>query len=355
MQNRYTGDIGDYVKYGLLRALTEDRRLGVAWYLFPDEPARTGASGAANVSRPPFTATRPPHTGDGRHIEYLQSPDCWRSRDPDLFDTLKRIVKEGRRCVAAVEDSGILMEAKFSNEILSARDSSPGKYRQRCDWRSRWFERVQDALRDCDVVFADPDNGLCEDDKFRPGTMKCWKRLPLHEAKMLAEGRTAIIYHHNTRFPGGNRKEIEYWMKRLGSETLALYWRAWSNRTFFIVNSAPDMKERLKQFVQEWGPEAELISNTGMNYEPEIRSSIERQPSFTVEEMTLSQMKSRFRSEWILIGDPDTDRALNVRSGKVLHHSKDRDEVYRKAISLRPMRSAVMYTGRIPEDTAIIL
>ena len=30
MQNPYTGDIGDYVKYGLLRALAEGRRLGVA-------------------------------------------------------------------------------------------------------------------------------------------------------------------------------------------------------------------------------------------------------------------------------------------------------------------------------------
>ena len=71
--------------------------------------------------------------------------------------------------------------------------------------------------------------------------------------------------------------------------------------------------------------------------------------------MTLSQMKSRFPDEWILIGDPDTDRALNVRGGKVLHHSKDRDEVYREGISLRPTRCAVLYTGRMPEDTAIIL
>ena len=33
MQNRYVGDIGDYVKYGLLRALADGRQLGVAWYL----------------------------------------------------------------------------------------------------------------------------------------------------------------------------------------------------------------------------------------------------------------------------------------------------------------------------------
>ena len=37
MQNRYVGDIGDFGKYGLLRALYHGRQLGVAWYLCPDD------------------------------------------------------------------------------------------------------------------------------------------------------------------------------------------------------------------------------------------------------------------------------------------------------------------------------
>ena len=72
-------------------------------------------------------------------------------------------------------------------------------------------------------------------------------------------------------------------------------------------------------------------------------------------EMTLAEIESEFDSEWVLIGDPMTDEALNVLEGKVLHHSKDRDEVYRKAVSLRPGRSAIVYTGRIPEGTAVVL
>ncbi len=41
MQNRYTGDVGDFGKYGLLRALCSDDgkrklKLGVNWYLVPD-------------------------------------------------------------------------------------------------------------------------------------------------------------------------------------------------------------------------------------------------------------------------------------------------------------------------------
>ena len=73
------------------------------------------------------------------------------------------------------------------------------------------------------------------------------------------------------------------------------------------------------------------------------------------EVLSLAEMESRFTSEWVLVGDPETDESLEVRSGKVLHHSRDRDEVYRKAIALRPGRFAVLYMGEIPEDTAIVL
>ncbi len=72
-------------------------------------------------------------------------------------------------------------------------------------------------------------------------------------------------------------------------------------------------------------------------------------------EMTIEEIESQFDSEWVLIEDPKTDEELKVVGGRVLHHSKDRDEVYRKAVSLRPKRSALIYTGEIPEDTAVVL
>jgi hypothetical protein len=73
------------------------------------------------------------------------------------------------------------------------------------------------------------------------------------------------------------------------------------------------------------------------------------------EQMTIEEIESQFDSEWVLIEDPRTDEELKVLGGRVLHHSKDRDEVYRKAVSLRPKRSAVIYTGEIPEETAVVL
>ena len=72
-------------------------------------------------------------------------------------------------------------------------------------------------------------------------------------------------------------------------------------------------------------------------------------------EMTYEQIKARYDSEWVLVGEPETDEALNIRSGTVLHHSKDREEVYRRALELRPPRAAVMYAGTMPEGTAVVV
>jgi hypothetical protein len=71
--------------------------------------------------------------------------------------------------------------------------------------------------------------------------------------------------------------------------------------------------------------------------------------------MTIGEIESQFESEWILVDEPETNEQLEVLKGKVVHHSKDRDEVYRKAVALRPKRCAILYTGEIPEDAVIVL
>ena len=73
------------------------------------------------------------------------------------------------------------------------------------------------------------------------------------------------------------------------------------------------------------------------------------------EVMSLAEIQARFESEWVLLEDPETSESLEVTRGKVLWHSKDRDEVYRKARELRPKHSAMLYTGRLPKEAAVVL
>lgn len=71
--------------------------------------------------------------------------------------------------------------------------------------------------------------------------------------------------------------------------------------------------------------------------------------------MTVEEIESQFESEWVLVEDPEVNESLEVQSGIVRYHSKDRDEVYRKAVALRPKRFAMLYTGTLPDDMAIVL
>lgn len=224
MQDRYAGDIGDYAKLALLRALSPGVSLGVAWYLYPDEN----------------------HNEDGRHISYLDQPAKWRGLDRELYDYLAVTVRSERN-VAALE--GILANGRFARRPITTGDYPADK---RSAARTLWFEEALVALEGCDLVFADPDNGLIDDGAHRRRDRKFGKQMPLSEALQLARGRQAVIYHHNTRYPGGHDLEVSAWQDRLGPGTIAVRANAYSCRTFFIVNASEATRARAITFAERW-------------------------------------------------------------------------------------------------------
>ena len=78
-------------------------------------------------------------------------------------------------------------------------------------------------------------------------------------------------------------------------------------------------------------------------------------PSSEEQILTVEAIQARYDSEWVLVADPKLNENLEVISGQVLWHSKDRDEVYRKARELKPKNSAFLYTGSVPDDAVIVL
>ena len=136
MQDRYVGDAGDFGKYSLLNAVSVEQKLGVAWYLFPDEG----------------------HNADGKYVGYLDRPHEWRAKDPEAFDILSSLVAEGRRNTLAVQESGLLGEGTvFSRRSFPSANLVPSA---RSIARQEWFAQTRADLEDCEIVFADPDNGL---------------------------------------------------------------------------------------------------------------------------------------------------------------------------------------------------
>jgi hypothetical protein len=70
---------------------------------------------------------------------------------------------------------------------------------------------------------------------------------------------------------------------------------------------------------------------------------------------TIDEIRARYPSEWVLIGEPQLDEGSRLQAGRVLFHSPSRDDVDRKAVELRLPHFAVRYLGTLPENTALVL
>lgn len=73
--------------------------------------------------------------------------------------------------------------------------------------------------------------------------------------------------------------------------------------------------------------------------------------------MTIEEIEQKFDSEWVLIADPQTDAQLNVLSGEVVHHDKDRIAFDREVLRIpnHPKHFAVLYIGGETEEMEYVL
>ena len=212
MQNRYTGDIGDFGKLGLLRQLSRTGlSIGVNWYLTPDET----------------------HNSDGRHIGYLKN-DAFRTCDEQLWSVLGKIVDAGKRQVNALEHPDIL-RATFYSQML---DFAGANKTERQILRWEWHNRAIQQLQNCDIVFVDPDNGLIV--PSAEGTPKSNKFvLPLELAEYYRAGASVIYYQHKARRPDefymAQNKQLIVSGAFPGVGNLGLKFKTTSQRYYFFL------------------------------------------------------------------------------------------------------------------------
>jgi hypothetical protein len=171
MKNQYFGDINDYRKYGLLRALQSSSPGGllVAWILTPDDGGQ-----------------------DGRSRSYLRQPERWRGYDPELYDGLVSLLESATRpAVSLMERSQLLPNTRYYSALVPDRRED----------RAAWGRDLLDAARDIEWVFLDPDNGI-EVPSKRIGRRGSSKYVAWQEVQGLFNaGCSLLIYQHFRREP----------------------------------------------------------------------------------------------------------------------------------------------------------
>jgi len=227
MKNQYVGDVGDFGKYGLLRFLIEgtNLKLGVNWYLTQDDG-----------------------TNDGKYLQYLR--DNHNSCDAELLkcdsklaEILKKITHDGQKngTIREIERSGIFPSSTIYYNALLGEKVSHEK-------RDEWFKKSLEELK-CDIVFADPDNGLSD-------TETSGKHMLYSEIKeYYKSGKSVIAYYHFDRTSEEERgHKLQEKSKLLGIENYyGLRFHRYSARDYWIFAQPRHrdiIVERISAFVK---------------------------------------------------------------------------------------------------------
>lgn len=72
--------------------------------------------------------------------------------------------------------------------------------------------------------------------------------------------------------------------------------------------------------------------------------------------MRWAEICKAYQDKWVLLEDVCIDEDnMNILEGAVLYHHPNKEQVYKKALELKPKKFAVEYTGHLPEDLVFML
>jgi hypothetical protein len=236
MQNPYTADIGDYGKYMLLNALAgSDLRLAVVWYLNP------------NVAE----------SGDGKFTSDLSEAKekDYRFASPNIYDALRKIVRNGVRQVSRIKKEGILpANTIFSEAPLRYLEFRSAVERKKA--REDWLLGALNETKEAVLVFVDPDNGLEVKSHARHSKLGA-KYAFENEIRAFWERNQSILVYQNVNRSGSVDQQAQRGFARLsaltgGGECWAIGFHSYSARLYFVLpskNHVLDLRGRTRQLV----------------------------------------------------------------------------------------------------------
>ena len=173
MQDRYAGDIGDYGKIALLKALQrQGLSIGINWYRVKDLDTEKKSDGTFKQD-------------DGRYQIPGKIKDC----DPELANALSMIFHSSDRSIDALERAELIPDVIYYDKPIT----------KVC--RSDWHQAALNKLKHVDIVFLDPDNGMLVK-SVKKGSSRSVKYAFYEEVgDYIKQNQSVLIYNHRCRKP----------------------------------------------------------------------------------------------------------------------------------------------------------
>ncbi|MCD5390344.1 hypothetical protein LR007_00510 [candidate division NPL-UPA2 bacterium] len=67
----------------------------------------------------------------------------------------------------------------------------------------------------------------------------------------------------------------------------------------------------------------------------------------------VEQIKKRYPNQWLLITDYETDESTMVKKGRLVAHSKCRDDIHNK-LSQYGGNICIQYSGKLAKDAGVV-
>ena len=222
MQDRYAGDIGDFGKIGLLKALVaQGLSVGVNWYYVEPLNAEKNVDGTFKRD-------------DGRY----RIPESLQVCDKDLAEKLIKISKSEIRSIKELKKENLIPNAIYYSEPVTVAR------------RAEWHKKALEVLKDLDIVFVDPDNGMLVKSVGK-GSAKSIKYTFYEEVQdYFQRGQSVLIYNHRCRKP-----EYQYFHEICcklqeftnvnETEILKISFPKYSVRDYLAVPASTDHREKI--------------------------------------------------------------------------------------------------------------
>lgn len=215
MQDRYAGDVGDYGKLALLRAMeAQGFKLGINWY-------RTE------------TAAYEIHD-DGKY----RIPKVFAECDPQLSAALNAIFDSAdSRSVQKLEQANLLRCKYFVHDLV------PRANQERFDWHRQALAH----FADCDLVFLDPDNGL-NVKSVKPGSQKSVKYVWIDEITDYVRAKKSVIFYNHRPRKKADAYFSEYSARLAAMEkpVYVLTFPRRSIRDYFIIPASSSQEAKIR-------------------------------------------------------------------------------------------------------------
>lgn len=70
--------------------------------------------------------------------------------------------------------------------------------------------------------------------------------------------------------------------------------------------------------------------------------------------LSMKEIQKEYKDEWVLIEYEELDDSLNMRRGRLIAHSPSKEEIYARLSQTKGKNVALEYTGKLPEDLAVM-